>query len=306
MNNDELTKLSFCLGEKALLLTISYNSYEMSNDGPTIVLLDTDRDWTTGIQWTNAQQTTTIGADFTVLTFNGVWDMRQITFLGNVEKSQLVTPLVPLNQLVITIPFDCIGNPICSAFMVSTLDDPIFMTTVVDTMPNDAVLTDCVTDPPPTTPSPTATDSGDSTTPPPGTPGGGGGGGRRRECFSAVNTVDVLNKVLVLMGDLYVGDRVRVSSTSGKVRYEEVYSFAHYDDIREKEFLQIHLNRRGHALEVSKEHLLYTSDNSGIPKAIRADQVQVGSTLFVVNGMRMSPTNVTKVTKVTRKGLLLL
>jgi len=142
INNDELTALSVCRGENALLLTISYDSYELSNNAPTVVILDMDRDVTTGVEWLNAQGMTTIGADYTVETVNVLSD-KQYTFLGNVQKNQLVTPLVPLNQLAMTIPLDCIGNPICTAInlMVSTLDNLWVPTTVMDTIPNEGVVT---------------------------------------------------------------------------------------------------------------------------------------------------------------------
>jgi len=115
-DNDELIGVNACLGQGAFLFVIDYKSYLLSNDGATTIFLDTDRNTATGQLLNNLRQDTQIGADWAFQTY---WDtnlLKQITEVIRFEppevnmKNQLTT-ITLANQLYVTIPLDCIGNP---------------------------------------------------------------------------------------------------------------------------------------------------------------------------------------------------
>lgn len=115
-DNDELIGVDACLGHGAFLFVIDYKSYLLSNDGATTIFLDTDRNTATGQLLNNLRQDTQIGADWAFQTY---WDtnlLKQITEVIRFEppevnmKNQLTT-ITLANQLYVTIPLDCIGNP---------------------------------------------------------------------------------------------------------------------------------------------------------------------------------------------------
>lgn len=117
LDNDELTALDACLGNDALLLTITYKSYALSNDGATLIFLDTDRNPATGEAHANMVGDTQIGVDYYVLTY---WDpdvLKQITTLtrtgpaGQTDLKNQLTTVTLANRLYVTIPLDCIGKP---------------------------------------------------------------------------------------------------------------------------------------------------------------------------------------------------
>ena len=58
MDNDELVGLDVCVGDRAFLFTIDYKKYLLSNDGATIIYLDTDRNPATGWEIHNITQDT--------------------------------------------------------------------------------------------------------------------------------------------------------------------------------------------------------------------------------------------------------
>jgi hypothetical protein len=117
LDNDELTALDACLGNDALLLTIAYKSYALSNDGATLIFLDTDRNPATGEAHANMAGGTQIGVDYYLLTY---WDtdlLKQITVLtrtgpaGRTDLKNQLTTVTLANRLYVTIPLECIGSP---------------------------------------------------------------------------------------------------------------------------------------------------------------------------------------------------
>jgi hypothetical protein len=118
LDNDELTALDACLGSDALLLTITYKSYALSNDGATLIFLDTDRNPTTGDVHVNMAGDTQIGVDYYVLTYWYPDLLQQVTTLtrtgaaGQTELKNQLTTVTLANRLYVTIPIDCIGNPV--------------------------------------------------------------------------------------------------------------------------------------------------------------------------------------------------
>lgn len=98
-------------------------------------------------------------------------------------------------------------------------------------------------------------------------------------CFSGVATVQVVNRGIVAMKDLKVGDRVL---TKG-MRYEPVYAFGRRVPGKLGSFLQIHTRPEGQnttkvlaPLEPTEEHLLYLR---GKDKPVRASSLKVGDVL---------------------------
>lgn len=67
-DNDELLGVQACLGYNALLLKIDYQDYALSNDGATLIHLDTDRNPATGWRLTNLAGDTVLGADYILRT----------------------------------------------------------------------------------------------------------------------------------------------------------------------------------------------------------------------------------------------
>ena len=148
LDNDELTALDACLGNDALLLTITYKSYALSNDGATLIFLDTDRNSATGEVYVNMAGDTQIGVDYYLLTY---WDpdlLKQITTLTRTEpagqtdlKNQLTTVTLA-NRLYVTLPLDCIDNPAGGVnLMLQTAAWSGAMLIPYDDLPNHGVVT---------------------------------------------------------------------------------------------------------------------------------------------------------------------
>lgn len=118
LDNDEFTVLEACLGRNAILLQIEYLKYQTSSDGPTFLYIDTDQDSSTGELFTNIAGDTQIGAEYVLFTyFDGLDGLKQWTYLRNVNaKSTKLTDQFTLftlaNRIYLSIPFDCIGNPV--------------------------------------------------------------------------------------------------------------------------------------------------------------------------------------------------
>ena len=117
MDNDELVGLDVCFGNRAFLFTIDYKKYLLSNDGATIIYLDTDRNPATGWEIHNITQDTQLGADYIFRTYWYTDELRQITKVltclppEHVEVKNQLTTVTMANRLYVTLPFECIGNP---------------------------------------------------------------------------------------------------------------------------------------------------------------------------------------------------
>jgi len=116
-DNDELLGLTACLGKSALLFSFDYKSYALSNDGATLIHLDTDRNPATGWQITNLAGDTIMGADYILRTYWDTDDLLQTTYVLKCQPpeetllmNQLATPTLA-NRLYATIPLESIGNP---------------------------------------------------------------------------------------------------------------------------------------------------------------------------------------------------
>ena len=80
-DNDELVHASICLGDQALLFAIDYESYLLTNDGATLINMDTDRNPNTGWAITNLAGDTTIGADYVLRSYWDYNNLNQMTHL---------------------------------------------------------------------------------------------------------------------------------------------------------------------------------------------------------------------------------
>ena len=92
------------------------------------------------------------------------------------------------------------------------------------------------------------------------------------------------------MEQLMVGNRVLTANG-----YQEVYGFAHNDNVTQATFLQIH-TREHKPLEISGEHLVFLA---GRTAPVRADSVAIGDDLRDDN----YGATVTKIDSVSRRGL---
>lgn len=135
-------------------------------------------------------------------------------------------------------------------------------------------------------------------------------------CFSKSATVRVMNqREPIAMKDLRVGDYVLTylkhhqQQQQQQQQYEQVYAFAHRNENRSVEFLQIYTNdTQQPPLEISTRHMVYL-ENKKYP--ITADRVQVGDVLKGIqvldNGDTKTTTTtpkwVTKISKTTKHGL---
>jgi len=117
LDNDELVSLEVCAGDKAFLFTIDYKSYLLSNDGATLIYLDTDQNPATGWEITNIAGDTQIGADYVFRTYWNTDQLKQITKIckclppEQVDVKNQLTTITLANRIYVTIPFECIGNP---------------------------------------------------------------------------------------------------------------------------------------------------------------------------------------------------
>ncbi len=117
LDNDELVGLELCVGQKALLFTIDYKSYELSNDGATLIYFDIDNNRNTGWEIHNINQQVTIGADYILRTYWYTDEMIQITKLlkctppEEVHLSNQLTAVTLADRIYITVPLESLGNP---------------------------------------------------------------------------------------------------------------------------------------------------------------------------------------------------
>lgn len=95
-------------------------------------------------------------------------------------------------------------------------------------------------------------------------------------CFSESATVQALNKGVIAMRDLQVGDKV----LTGNNQYQPVYAFGHYHETQEQEFLRIYTQANANTpLEMTRDHVIFVSNN-GQEVARRADSLKVGDGLI--------------------------
>jgi len=111
-------------------------------------------------------------------------------------------------------------------------------------------------------------------------------------CFSEVATVQTLDKGVVAMKDLAVGDAVLTHNGA----YEPIYAFGHYNPTKEAEFLQ--LTTANSVLEMTGEHLVFLQNKEN---PVRADSVQVGDVLRSADSSNTLKVN--KVNTIQRQGL---
>lgn len=116
-DNDEMVHASVCLGDQALLFAIDYERYLLSNDGATLIYLDTDRNPATGWPIPNLVGDTTIGADYVLRSYWDYNDLIQMTHLYRTlppeslqSVPQFATP-TQANRLYLTLPLESIGSP---------------------------------------------------------------------------------------------------------------------------------------------------------------------------------------------------
>lgn len=149
LDNDELVGLDICVGKEAFLFIIDYKSYVLTNDGATLIYLDTDRNPATGWEITNIAGNTQIGADYVFRTYWNYDDLRQITKVckclppEQVEVKNQLTTITLANRIYVTLPFECIGNPAGQVNMLvqtaSWGGGPILLPN--DDLPNHGVIT---------------------------------------------------------------------------------------------------------------------------------------------------------------------
>jgi len=119
-------------------------------------------------------------------------------------------------------------------------------------------------------------------------------------CFSNVATVQTLERGIVAMNQLQVGEQVLTQSGS----YETVYAFGHYHPTKAATFLQIqstttfdeknnHNNNNNNVLEITGDHLVFLQ---GKTNPVRADSIRVGDIL-------QPAATVTKIDTVDREGI---
>jgi hypothetical protein len=94
-------------------------------------------------------------------------------------------------------------------------------------------------------------------------------------CFSALDTVQVLERGSVPMKDLNVGDLILVDGARNL--YEPIYSFGHHDVSGSAFFINLHTDEvASEPLQVTKEHWVYIYGAHEGFSLKRADEVQIG------------------------------
>ena len=97
---------------------------------------------------------------------------------------------------------------------------------------------------------------------------------------------------LVRMDEIQLGDLI----LSGEDNFEEVYSFGHFSEEIESEYLQVFIQGAKQPLELSADHMLFLENNT----AAAAADVTVGDKVMLANGdVRV----VESIESVTRQGL---
>jgi len=114
-------------------------------------------------------------------------------------------------------------------------------------------------------------------------------------CFSEKATVQTLDKGVIPMKQLEVGDAVLTGKHHD--RYEPVYGFGHRDPSKPAEFLKISTSKNTAPLEITGNHMVFVE---GKDHPVRADSIKEGDSLKADDESFVS---VEKIRKVTRKGL---
>jgi len=116
-------------------------------------------------------------------------------------------------------------------------------------------------------------------------------------CFSGNSIVEVQDRGRISMNALKIGDLVLTSNGT----FAKVYSFGHYQQKAETEFLQIQASSvyQNQALEITKDHLLYVCNGNRNFQIVPAGTVKVGDFLITESG---EATPITSIRKVQRRG----
>ena len=125
-------------------------------------------------------------------------------------------------------------------------------------------------------------------------------------CFSAKSLVVVRddnddNRREVAMEELRIGDWVLV----GDNRFEQVYSFGHYHQTLETDYLRIHTNAHSQPLELTPDHMVFLYDNDdSVAAPVPASVLKVGSRLSSSSSSSLSivVAVVQRIEVVTRRG----
>jgi len=112
-------------------------------------------------------------------------------------------------------------------------------------------------------------------------------------CFSESNLIKVDDeRGVIKMKDLRLGDYVL--ARNGK--YEKVYSYGHFEPNTKAQYLEIFCSDNHHPLEVTENHMIFTSDNKAIP----ASNLCVGDKIISGSG---NPIVIKSIRRVIRVGL---
>lgn len=98
---------------------------------------------------------------------------------------------------------------------------------------------------------------------------------RTKFCFSGENTVETENGP-IKMDELKIGDKVKASGEN----FETVYSFGHYHESAEGDFLQLFTEGSKAPLELSADHMLFVEGGRAVP----ASAVNTGDKVVLADG----------------------
>lgn len=110
-------------------------------------------------------------------------------------------------------------------------------------------------------------------------------------CFPGASHVNVLDKGILRMDEIKIGDNVDV----GDGKFSKVYGFGHYNQDGVAEFLQLFGSDLNLPLEITKDHMVFIEERGAVP----AGNVKVGDNLVLTDGT----TAVTKISTVKRAGV---
>lgn len=79
------------------------------------------------------------------------------------------------------------------------------------------------------------------------------------QCFSAANTVEVQNRGMVPIQELRIGDSVRTNHPKKAAFYSKVYSFGHFDETAEADFVQLTFTDAT-SLELTANHMVWVNE----------------------------------------------
>jgi len=119
-------------------------------------------------------------------------------------------------------------------------------------------------------------------------------------CFSGDSTVQVLSStssiVTKQMREVRIGDKIQTGVSS----YDEVYGFGHWQSDQKAAYLQLHLEGCPSPLEISEQHMVYTSARDLAP--VSAKSLKLGDTLLLADTSKSCGTTITKISSVVRNG----